>query len=255
MVQIACIGISDKFINNIKSIYRNAKAVVRNAKGQSNSFPIFNYVFQGETLSPKLFTIFIEDIIKVLNDSNLTTIKIGEGEINILLYADDMVVLAYNAIDLQEKIYILEKYFKDNDLCININKTKVVIFRQGNRKIKSPKIFWGPNEIEVVDKYVYLGVPFYGNMSTHNTTTDFVLKGKVAVKGLFDLYFKAGLNCLGPRLTLFDSLIKSVVLYCSHIWGVSSLDKLISFQFSFLKQLFRMPQHTPHWFLMLETQA
>jgi hypothetical protein len=57
-----------------------------------------------ESLSPKLFTLFLEDIVTMLNDSNISSIKIGKSDLHMLLYADDMVLVAYNVADLQEKI-------------------------------------------------------------------------------------------------------------------------------------------------------
>jgi hypothetical protein len=163
--KLQAIGISSKFINNIKCLYLNAKGKIRTRFGESRCFSMTNSVFQGETLTPKLFTLFIEDIIEILNSSNISSVKIGKADINILLYADDMILLAYNCFDLQEKIRILETYFAKNDLSIHLSKTKVVIFHYGKSRVRKPKIFWGDEEIEIVDHYVYLGIPMYGNMN------------------------------------------------------------------------------------------
>jgi hypothetical protein len=92
--KLSTIGLSSKFINNIICLYKNAKAKIRTRFGESSSFPMTNSVFQGETLSPKLFTLFLEDIIEILNYSKISSVKIGKADINILLYADDMILLA-----------------------------------------------------------------------------------------------------------------------------------------------------------------
>jgi hypothetical protein len=64
--------------------------------------------------------------------SGVTSVKVGQAELNILLYADDMVIMAYNVFDLQSKINIVRSYLELNDLVVNLAKTKVVIFRIGN---------------------------------------------------------------------------------------------------------------------------
>jgi hypothetical protein len=184
-------GLSSKFIRTVQTLYHNAKAKIRTNQGESYSFPIKNSVLQGETLSPKLFSLFVEDIVNILYKSGLTSVKILKAEIDILLYADDMILLAYNVFDLQEKINILSNFFHENDLHVNLSKTKVVIFRQGNTKLRKPKIFWGESEIEIVDKYVYLGVPMYGNMKYTQTADDFVNKGLQAQRELFNLFYKS----------------------------------------------------------------
>jgi len=54
----------------------------------------------------------------------------------ILLYADDIVILAETEIELQTRLNILKDYCLKWRLTVNINKTKVVIFRKGGRKHK-----------------------------------------------------------------------------------------------------------------------
>jgi hypothetical protein len=247
------IGLSNKFIANIQALYSHARAKIRTRFGQSCTFPLNNSVFHGETLSPKLFTLFIEDIVNILRNAGVSSLKIGKAEIDILLYADDMIVLAYNSFDLQTKINVLAKYFIDNNLQINLDKTKIVVFRLGNSKYVKPKVFWEDHVIDIVDSYTYLGVPLYGKMLYAKTADDLIVKGKRALRDVFSLFSKAKINNLSVRLTLFESLAKSVVMYGYHIWGINFTDKLKSFQHSFLKQLFRMPQYTPRWFILLES--
>ena len=56
-------------------------------------------IFQGETLSPKLFTIFIEDIVQVFNESSISPMI--KADVHLLFYADDIILLAFNSIELQ----------------------------------------------------------------------------------------------------------------------------------------------------------
>jgi hypothetical protein len=134
-----------------------------------------------------------------LDKAGFTSIQIGKAEINILLYADDMIVLAYNCFDLQTKINV----FMLNDLHVNLNKTKIVIFRQGNARRNKPKILWGEHEIEIVDSYTYLGVPFYGKMTYSKTADHFITKGKQTKRELFNLFFKAKIYNLDVKFSLF----------------------------------------------------
>jgi hypothetical protein len=97
------IGLSNKFLRNIQCIHSKPKATIRTNSGMSSERST-NSVLQGETLSPKLFTLFVEDIVSFFKKSGIAYIKLGKAEIDILLYADHMVILAYNAIDLQQKI-------------------------------------------------------------------------------------------------------------------------------------------------------
>ena len=58
----------------------------------SSKFKTTIGVKQGGPLSSKLFAIYIEDLIKHVEDSNIS-VKIGKMKIQILLYADDIITL------------------------------------------------------------------------------------------------------------------------------------------------------------------
>jgi hypothetical protein len=113
-----------------------------------------------------------------------------------------MILQAYNIFDLKEKINILRQCFHENHLQVNLSKSKVVIFRQGNVKVRKPKILWVDEEIEVVERYVYLGVQMYGRMIYSTTADDFINKGMQAQRDLFNLFYKAKINNVKTRLHL-----------------------------------------------------
>lgn len=90
---------------------------------------------QGCVASPLLFTLFISDIVNILKKSGLEGIAMnGLYELHLLLFAVDMVLLASFPKSLQLKIYLLDCYFQNLGLKINIDKTKVVIFRSRKSK-------------------------------------------------------------------------------------------------------------------------
>src|SRR6185503_19373189 len=97
-------------------------------------------------------------------------ISIEKLSVHMLLFADDIALVAQNAIDLQVKINALKKYFEENNLKINLLKTKAVIFRRQGKVTND--LFWGKQRIEIVDQYTYLGIPFHfsGKFDTLFTT-------------------------------------------------------------------------------------
>jgi hypothetical protein len=44
---------------------------------------------------------------------------------------------------MQAKIDVLRKFLLENDLKVNLNKTKILIFRVGKSKLRKPKVFLG----------------------------------------------------------------------------------------------------------------
>ena len=114
---------------------------------------------QGDTLSPTLFNIFINDLAENIKELNLG-IKIGDINLSILLYADDIAVIADNEKDLQTMLNCIEQWCNKWKLVINSMKSQIIHFRKCRRPRTSCKFHIGKNEIHIVQCYKYLGVIF-----------------------------------------------------------------------------------------------
>jgi len=248
------IGISSKVITFVQKIYTGAKAKVRTPEGESDFFQIKRGILQGETLSPFLFTLFMEDIVKKMEESSTVPLAIGNANVHILLFADDISLLARNSFDLNDKIRILKKFFEENNLKINLKKTNVLRFHTGRDKNNLPEIRWGDEEqIEYADEYKYLGVTFKAKVNPTTMADQFIRKGKMASEYVFKLFYNGKIQTLQSRLLIYNSLCKSVLLYCVQFWGLFNLKRLEVFQNLFLRRCLHLPRHTSAAFLRLET--
>ena len=96
------LDIDGKDISLIRNLYWNPKAYMRTEDGLSPEIRIKRGVRQGCVLSPCLFNLYTENIFGAINTTK--GIMIGGTTINNLRYADDTVLLAETAEDLQENI-------------------------------------------------------------------------------------------------------------------------------------------------------
>ena len=80
---------------------------------------------QGCTLSPMLFNLYINDLAVKLDSLN-KGIDIDGTNCSILLFADDIVLITDNPENLQ---CLLNTWCVDNKMSINIDKSKIVQFR------------------------------------------------------------------------------------------------------------------------------
>ena len=78
-------------------------------------------------LSPTLFGIFVNDLAIEIKNLGLG-IPCGTTKVSILLYTEDIALLAENEKDLQTMLNKLEWYTKRH-LVLNANKSKVVHYR------------------------------------------------------------------------------------------------------------------------------
>ena len=79
-----------------------------------------------------------------------------------LAFADDMVFLLESQIQMKNKLKVFHKYFEINGMCVNINKTNIVIFqKRGHGHLKKLDAFmYDGQKIELTTKYTYLGITF-----------------------------------------------------------------------------------------------
>ena len=249
--KVNALGVSSKIIRTMTEIYKIAKARVRTNYDISETFPIEKGVLQGETISPILFTMYLEDLIDRYNSSSTMPIKVLNAAIHLLLYADDIILLAYTPAELQMKIEILSKYFAENGLTVNLGKTKFMVFSKKRDKSKY-KLTWQGKQIERVKVYIYLGVPFSENLSFEIARQHFFQKAKIALSSLQGIVYKSRLNSFESALALYNSLVRSVLSHCSPIWCLGYAGDFEKLRTNFLKSLFLLPKMTPKWFLRLE---
>ena len=84
----------------------------------------------------------------------------------LLLYADDMVLLAESPQELQAALHGMQHYCTTWRLEVNVQKTKVMIFSR--RRIRStPDFVYNGKHLEVVSSFRYLGVDFNFNGKFH----------------------------------------------------------------------------------------
>ena len=121
-------GVSNKFCNIIQNMYRNLQCSVRLPLGISMPFESKVGLKQGCNLSPMLFNIFINDLIKEIEEINDDAPYLGEIPVGCLFYADDLVLISETGDGLQKVLDILHRFTKKCFLEINLSKTKCLTF-------------------------------------------------------------------------------------------------------------------------------
>ena len=105
-------------------------------------------VKQGDCLSPTLFSVYINDLSHELKNSGIGVEIEFEGiagitetiVVNMLLYADDIVLFVKDEIDKQHLLYLVQIWCENWRLEINLSKTNVIHVRS-KRKQQSKFMF------------------------------------------------------------------------------------------------------------------
>ena len=212
--------ISPKFVRVLHNMYTKLEGIVK-VNGQiSQPFDIERGLRQGCNMSPHLFNIYINELPELLQRANCDPVLVHDKKINILMYADDMLMLSYSQRGLQRALYILEAFCNKWQLVVNTHKTKIMIFNK--RKYDNLQFLYKGDLLNITKTYIYLGITITPSGSFTQTTKDLSIKAKNALFSLSSSLRKVQTN---PQLTLklFDTLIKPIALYGCDIWGAFGL--------------------------------
>ena len=95
-------GFQDYLIRSLQSLYHDQTAKIATPAGLTNGFRIGKGVRQGCPLSPMLFNIYGEAIIREACVGAETGVRIGGTLVNELRYADDTVLITNSDLELTE---------------------------------------------------------------------------------------------------------------------------------------------------------
>ena len=122
--------INGKLFDLIRSIYHEVKSCVKNMNTLSDFFKSEVGLLQGEVLSPFLFTLFLNDLELYLQQDQNAGLTLEQLSIYLLLFADDAVLFSDTIEGLQYSLNNLESYCNKWNLEVNVDKTKIVVFRK-----------------------------------------------------------------------------------------------------------------------------
>lgn len=205
----------------------------------SSSFTVCNGVRQGSILSPYLFSVYLDDLSKRLNESDAGCNMFGKL-INHLLYADDLAIMASSLQGLQQLLDICSEFAVEHDLVYHPTKSVCIAFLPrclSNINCVNPTL--SGNNLEFVQNVTYLG-----HIITHDLCDDDDIdnqRRKLCIRS--NVLIRRFNRCSDSvKCTLFRSYVTP--LYCCSLWHdyrVASKDTIRVTYNKALRRLFRLP--------------
>lgn len=234
-------GVSKTYANIIKNIYSKSTSRIK-MENKGEQFSIEKGVKQGDPLSPKLFIAVLECVFRNLDWSQNGIWVLGH-HLSHLRFADDIIVFAKSAKELEQMMQSLAYESKKSGLQMNANKTKVM-----TNSIQKPVKVFG-QQIDYVQEYVYLGKQVSLNKNSNKEEVDRRINSawkkywlhRDILKGDYHLKLKKIVmdTCIVPSLTYgsqtwtFTNKIKSKIITCQRsmersMLGIRKIQKIRS---------------------------
>ncbi|MES9879758.1 MAG: reverse transcriptase family protein [Sedimenticola sp.] len=159
LVKLYQYGIRHYELKAVMDLYDGMMSCVKNRGSVSNWLPVLQGTRQGSVCSPFLYLVFIDELIRRLEASN---VGFNMNGINISspTVADDMVLISYSKYGLQKMMDTCFNYSCDWRYEYNASKCAVVVFNERELEFRRSDRTWHLGNDIVIEKteYVHLGV-------------------------------------------------------------------------------------------------
>uniref|UniRef100_A0A670J783 Reverse transcriptase domain-containing protein n=1 Tax=Podarcis muralis TaxID=64176 RepID=A0A670J783_PODMU len=230
-------GVPDHLICLLRNLYVGQEATVRTGYGTTYWFKIGKGVRQGCILSPCLFNLYAEYIMRKAGlDESQAGIKIAGRNINNLRYADDTTLMAESEEELKNLLMRVKEESAKYGLKLNIKKTKIMA--------TGPITSWQieGEEMEAVTDFTFLGSMITADGDSSHEIKRRLLLGRRAMTGL-DSILRSRDVTLPTKVRIVKAMVFPVVVYGSESWTIKKADRrrIDAFELWCWRRLLRVP--------------
>ena len=250
------LGYPEDAVRLVRNIYAHSNTIFTGEHfGQTQKIPIQRGTIQGDTLSPYLFIIFLEPLLRWLQNGKLGyTLGTSKVTINSATYADDLAIITNKLTSLQSQLNKLDKYCEwagmDLDItkcaitgCPNKSKMNQETFKA---QIQATNITYRNQPIPVLhqnEPYVYLGIQLIPSLKwkiqTHATTTKLINQCSQLA------------NCpatIKQKIKMVDTVIRAGIAYSFYAvpYSLPAIIKLDKKIIAIQKKICGLPKCTPN---------
>ena len=191
-------GVKGKLMRAIRSLYEGSEACVIVGGMLSGWFPISQGVRQGCVLSPWLFNVFMDRIMREVKERLQGGVQLTTTLVQMILFADDIIVCTETKEDMERNLAEMRVVMEKCGMSMHWGKTKVMMV---SRTGEGCQISVDGEEVEEVDKLKYLGVMISGDGRSDDESGGSNEERSIGEKRIAEESKNAGLQCYGGANT------------------------------------------------------
>ena len=260
LYKLSSIGITGSMYKAISSLYSNPKSRVLLRELQTDYFECPMGVKQGDNLSPTLFAIFVNDLADEIKNSKIgieievedLAGNIERSVLNILLYADDIVLFSQNEEDMQSLLCIVQSWCESWRLEVNLAKTNIMHVRPKRKPSSNFMFLFNRRPVPYCTFYKYLGCNFNEHWDYQFTADMQCDSAGRALSSITTKMLKNG----GFPFVVFSKLVHSCVYsisqYGSEIFGYDQFKSAFKLHLRAARTYLGMPKNVTSYGLLSE---
>ena len=156
------LGIGSNMFNTPRAMYSSVLSCVRYNPRNTDYFNCMQEFKQGCLLSPVLFSFLTNEVASeiLLRGKHGTQLLPREIELFVFMFAGDIALLSSTSVGLQNQLNVFYEVANRLSLLVNLEKTKIVVFRNGGYLARAERWYYGSELVSVASSYKYLGLKF-----------------------------------------------------------------------------------------------
>ena len=230
-------GIPDHLTCLLRNLYAGQEATLRTGHGTTDWLQIGKGVHQGYILSPCLFNLHADYIMRNAGLQEAQAgIKIAGRNINNLRNADDTTLMAESEEELKSLLMKVKEESEKLGLNLNIQKTKTMA--------SSPITSWqiDGETVETIADFIFLGSKITADGDCSHEIKRRLLLGRKVMTSL-DSILKSRFITLSTKVHLVKAMVFPVVMYGCESWTIKKAEhqRIDTFELWCWRRLLRVP--------------
>jgi hypothetical protein len=221
-VNLHDLGVRGKLWRQLQAMNSSSESKIRLPFGETEWFKVTRGVAQGAVESPFLYSCFINGLAEDLRERGLGVQAAGVLT-PLLMYADDIVLLASSVAELRAMNKVATDYAHANRYQFNGKKSNVLVFN-ANKQLadlvrNEPWVLFG-EAVEVTNSYKYLGVDLDHNLNNWSGYLNrTVAKAKRISEDLAWTFRRDNGLLSRSAATLWKAIVRPVLEYAAELWA------------------------------------
>jgi hypothetical protein len=222
------VGVRGRVWRLLKGWYERMESAVAIDGEKGRWFRIWQGVKQGSVWSPLLFALYIDGVVRELKSAGLG-VSVHRVWVGILLYADDIVLMARSGVELRQMLAVVEAFSHKWRFRFSAVKSKVMVVNSmapGPMEMRDFRLYG--ERMEVVRAFKSLGVSVESG-GGWSVVCSALMGSAAKVSGML-----VGIGCRANKLSvtvgkrLWDAMVAPVLNYGAEVWAapVSSGEKI-----------------------------
>ena len=222
-------GVGGKLLRAVQSFYKESRACVRNGSEVSNWFPVKVGLRQGCVMSPWLFNVYMDGVVREVYEraSDIGVSVVGERgavcRVSQLLFADDTALVADSEERLKRLVVEFGRVCERRKLKVNVGKSKVLKCSKGGER-GGMNVCLNGVRLEEVSEFKYLGSHVTADGSMEKEVGYRVSEGSKVMGAVRGVMRGRSLS-MDAKKCLYEKVIVPTVTYGAETWSVREAER------------------------------